>query len=193
MKRVVTVLLTLLVLSISGFAQVTKNTIFGDIAYSGCVDTTGKSTVITGTKPELAHLVFIFRDEQDEERMVDRIAGAFLLPQSDIVRELGPKRSDIRGDLRNIQREYGISMAAIMKRAQQTGIITKAVYETTMKWMSANGLRSDEKSGLVPEKSHLLEQLTSRAVSEDEIGISKAAEILEMPLADVRMLCYGGV
>lgn len=142
---------------------------------------------------ELAHLVFIFRDEQDEERMVDRIAGAFLLPQSDIVRELGPKRSDIRGDLRNIQREYGISMAAIMKRAQQTGIITKAVYETTMKWMSANGLRSDEKSGLVPEKSHLLEQLTSRAVSEDEIGISKAAEILEMPLADVRMLCYGGV
>lgn len=62
MKRVVTVLLTLLVLSISGFAQVTKNTIFGDIAYYGRVDTTGKSTVITGTKPEPAHLVFKYRN-----------------------------------------------------------------------------------------------------------------------------------
>ena len=142
---------------------------------------------------ELAHLVFAFRDEQDEERMVDGIAGAFLLPQGDIIRELGPKRSDIRGDLRNIQREYGISMAAIVMRARQTGIITKTVYETTMKWMSANGLRSDEKSGLVPEKSHLLEQLTARAVAEDEIGISKAAEILGMSLPDARMLCYGGV
>ena len=142
---------------------------------------------------ELAHLVFVFRDGQNEERMVDGIAGAFLLPQSDIIRELGPKRRDIRGDLRNIQREYGISMAAIVMRAHQAGIITKTVYETTMKWMSANGLRSDERSGLVSEKSHLLEQLTSRAVAEDEIGISKAAEILEMPLPDVRMLCYGGV
>ena len=59
--------------------------------------------------------------------------------------------------------------------------------------MSANGLRMDEKSGIHPEKTHLLEQLTSRAVAEDEIGISKAAELLEMSVPDVRMLCYGGV
>ena len=142
---------------------------------------------------ELAHLVFAFMAEQDEERMVDGIAGAFLLPQNDIIRELGPKRSDIRGDLRYIQREYGISMAAIVMRAEQAGIINKTVQEVTMKWMAANGLRMDEKSGIHPEKTHLLEQLTSRAVAEDEIGISKAAELLEMSVPDVRMLCYGGV
>ena len=142
---------------------------------------------------ELAHLVFSFQEDQDEERMVDGIAGAFLLPRADLLRELGPKRSDIRGDLRYIQREYGISMAAIVKRASQTGIITQTVYETTMKWMSANGLRTDEHSDMIPEKTHSLEQLISRAVAEDQIGISKAAEMLEMPLADVRRLCYGGV
>ena len=141
---------------------------------------------------ELAHLVFTFKGEQDEEHMVDGIAGAFLLPQDDILRELGPRRSDIRGDLRYIQREYSISMAAIVMRAHQVGIISKAVHESTMKWMSANGLRMDEKSGIHPEKTHLLEQLTSRAVAEDEIGISKAAELLEMSVPDVRMLCYGG-
>lgn len=141
---------------------------------------------------ELAHLVFLFQDNQDEERMVDGIAGAFLLPKIDLLRELGPKRSDIRGNLRYIQREYGISMAAIVKRAEQINIITKGVYENTMKWMSANGLRADEHSGIIKEQTQLLEQIISRAVAEDEIGISKAAELLEMPLPEVRSLCYGG-
>ena len=61
MKRVVTVLL-LFLFALSGFAQVTKATVFGDIAYIGCVDTTGKSTVITGTKPDPAQLVFKYKD-----------------------------------------------------------------------------------------------------------------------------------
>lgn len=142
---------------------------------------------------ELAHLVFSFSEDQNEERMVDEIAGAFLLPQEDIIRELGPKRHDIRGDLRIIQREYNISMSSIVMRAHQAGIINQQTYTITMKWMSANGLRKDERSGLIPEKTHLLEQLTLRAVAEEEIGISKAAEILEMSLPETRKQCFGGV
>ncbi|MDD3058437.1 MAG: XRE family transcriptional regulator, partial [Sphaerochaeta sp.] len=142
---------------------------------------------------ELAHLVFSFHDDQDEEHMVDGIAGAFLLPESDIKRELGPKRRDIRGDLRLIQKEYDVSMASIIMRAYQTGIITKSTYEITLKWMNAQGLRKNEKSGILPEESHLLEQLTLRAVAEEEITVSKAAELLEKPFTEVRELCYGGV
>ena len=138
---------------------------------------------------ELAHLVF----DQNNERIIDSIAGAFLFPRIDAVRELGAKRTDIRCDLRNIQREYGISMPAIVMRAYQTGIITKNIYEITMKWMSANGLRSNDISGIIPEKSRLLEQLVSHAVAEDEITVSKAAELLEMPLLEVRRLCYSGI
>ena len=129
----------------------------------------------------------------NNERIIDSIAGAFLLPKIDAVRELGAKRTDIRCDLRNIQREYGISIAAIVMRAYQTGIITKKVYEITMKWMSANGLRSNDNSGVTPEKSHLSEQLVSHAAAEDEITISKAAELLEMPLFDTRKLCFGDI
>ena len=62
-----------------------------------------------------------------------------------------------------------------------------------MKWMSSSGLRKDEHSGIAAEKTHLLEQLTLRAVAEEQIGISKAAEILEMPLLETRRLCFGGV
>lgn len=140
---------------------------------------------------ELAHLVFVFKDEQNQEQLVDSIAGAFLFPRDDVIRELGPKRRDIRGDLRNIQREYGISMASIIMRAFQTKVINKDTYMITMKWMSANGLQKNENSKIPMEKTHLLEQLISRAVGEDEVSISKAAELLELPLLDVRKLCYG--
>lgn len=142
---------------------------------------------------ELAHLVFIFDDDQDEEKMVNGIAGAFLLPESDIKRELGPKRKDIRSDLRYIQREYSVSMASIVMRAYQTGIISRSVCEITQKWMASQGLRRDEQSGIQPEVSHLLEHLTVRAVAEEEITVSKAAELLERPLMEVRELCFGGV
>ena len=59
--------------------------------------------------------------------------------------------------------------------------------------MGAQGLRRDEQSGIEPEVSHLLEQLTVRAVAEEEITISKAAELLDRPFIEVRELCYGGV
>lgn len=142
---------------------------------------------------ELAHLVFIFEDNSNEERMVNGIAGAFLLPESDIKRELGPKRSDIRGNLRYIQHEYNVSMAAIVMRARQTNIIDERTCALTHKWMTNQGLRRDEQSGIEPEKSYLLEQLTVRAVAEEEITVSKAAELLERPLIEVREFCYGGV
>ncbi len=141
---------------------------------------------------ELAHLAFAFEENQNDERMVDGIAGAFLLPRADALRELGPKRNNIRNDLSRVQKEYGISMAAVVMRALQIGIISKGVFEATMKWMSALGIRTNEPSACASESSHLLEQLTSRAVAEEEIGISKAAELLEMPLSDVRRLCFGG-
>ncbi len=142
---------------------------------------------------ELAHLVFIFNDVEDEEKLVDDIAGAFLLPEQDIRRELGPKRNSIISDLRIIQKEYGVSMSSIVARAHQTGILNKTHYEMTMKWLNKNGLLHNTSSNMDPEKTHLLEQLTLRAASEEEISISKAAELLDRPFWEVRQLCFGGI
>ena len=123
---------------------------------------------------------------------MNEIAGAFLLPENDIKRELGPKRRDIRGDLQFIQHEYGIASSAIVMRARQTDIITQETYTITYRWMSANGMLKEEKHGIAPEKTNLLELLTLRAVDEEQISISKAAEILEKPLLETRRLCFGG-
>lgn len=142
---------------------------------------------------ELAHIVFIFAVDEHEETLVDGIAGAFLLPEQDIKRELGPKRTNIISDLPNIQREYGVSPSTIVVRAYQTGIITKSHYEMTLKWLNKNGMLHHATSDAEPEKTHLLEQLTLRAVAEGEISVSKAAELLDCPFMQVRQLCFGGV
>ena len=84
-------------------------------------------------------------------------------------------------------------MASVVMRAYQTGVIGKSTCESLQKWMSKQGYRKDEKSGIQPEESHLLERLTVRAVAEEEITVSKAAELLERSVTEVRELCYGGV
>ena len=84
-------------------------------------------------------------------------------------------------------------MQTVAIRARQTGIISQDVYTQTQKWFSAKGYRKNEQSGQIPEDNHLLEQLTIRAVAEDEISVSKAAELLQVPLVRARKLCFGGV
>ena len=138
---------------------------------------------------ELAHILFAFPADVNEEKAVDGITGAFLFPKDDVVRELGYSRTNIRGELRSLQREYGISMQSILIRAKQAGCITAAAYEDHQKWISKNGLRKDEKSGLIPEYSTLFETLVVRAVSEDMINMTRASELMELPYNKVQQLC----
>lgn len=138
---------------------------------------------------ELTHILFAFPDGINEEKTVDGITGAFLFPKNDVVRELGYSRTNIRGELRSLQREYGISMQSILIRARQAGCITNTVYEEHQKWISRNGLRKNEKSGLIPENSTLFETLVIRAVSEKMINLTRASELMELPYKRVRQLC----
>lgn len=140
---------------------------------------------------ELAHMFFDSKDNLHSENEINAIAGAFLLPREDLIRELGPRRTDIRQDLRFIQQEYGMSMAAIAKRAQQVNIISDEVYRNIMIWLSQMGLRMDEHSGLIVEKPNLFKQLICRAVLEDEISMQRAVELSEIPYEQLRALCFG--
>jgi len=61
-------------------------------------------------------MFFDSKDDLPAENEINAIAGAFLLPKEDLIRELEPRRTDVRQELRFIQREYGMPMAAIAKR-----------------------------------------------------------------------------
>ena len=144
---------------------------------------------------ELTHILFAFPANINEEKTVDGITGAFLFPKDDVIRELGYYRTNVRGELSALQREYGISMQSALIRAKQAGCITGSIYEEHQKWISKNGFIKKGISGEYIEygdhieHSTLFEKLVVRAVSENMINISKASELLELPHDSVRHLC----
>lgn len=137
---------------------------------------------------EIAHFAFQWPsdiDEKQEEKLATAIAGAFLFPKADAIRELGIHRRSITTDMLIVCKEYGISMSLLVVRAHLCGIINDAVYEAYFRRAGRN-----EGSYLtIIELPTLFEQLVYRAVNEDEITIQKGAELLKMPYDLVAANC----
>ncbi|MGM9858439.1 MAG: helix-turn-helix domain-containing protein [Bacilli bacterium] len=131
---------------------------------------------------ELAHLMFdwssINLDEKEIERYANAIAGAFLFPKVDIIRELGIHRSAISKDMELVAKEYGISMMLLAKRAEVVKVVSESVAKAFYIYASKNGWRKNEPTRILPEKTSLFEQLVYRAINENEISIQRGAELL---------------
>lgn len=141
---------------------------------------------------ELAHLMFVWPDNMDEQAVEEKataISGAFLLPKADAIRELGVKRSGITGDMLLTAREYGVSMFLLATRARGCGIVTAQAAKEFFVLASQHGWRTKEPSRIAKEEPSLFKQLVLRAVSEDEISISRAAELLKTTYENVQEQC----
>ena len=141
---------------------------------------------------ELAHLMFAWpqdMSEQQVETTATAIAGAFLFPLEDAVRELGIHRNSVTKDMTLVCQEYGISMYLLVKRAEIDGIISKDAAKSFYIIANNLGWRTNEPSRIKPEKPILFEQLVFRAVSEHEISIQRGAELLQMPYDSVVSSC----
>lgn len=136
---------------------------------------------------ELGHLVVHGRlsEELDEEKVCNAFAGAFLLPAQTLIEHLGEKRRNIEPrELLMLKHEYGISMLAALYRAGQCGIITPATQKSLFMLFSKNGWRTQEPGNEYPhESTFLYKQLVYRALGEEYIGESKAAELLGMSVS----------
>lgn len=137
---------------------------------------------------EIAHFAFQWPDdmsEKDIENHATAIAGAFLFPREDAIRELGVKRRAITTDMLMVCKEYGISMSLLAVRAHLCKIINDSAYEMYFR-------RSGRNEGsyiTIVELPSLFEQLVYRAVNEDEISIQKGAELLKKPYDQVAENC----
>jgi Zn-dependent peptidase ImmA (M78 family) len=139
---------------------------------------------------ELGHLVVHGRLAEgiDEEKACNAFAGAFLLPTQSLIEHLGEKRRHIEPrELLMLKHEYGISMLAALFRAGQCGIITPATQKNLFMLFSKNGWRTEEPGKAYPhESTYLHKQLVYRALGEEYIGESKAAELLGMSVSSFR-------
>lgn len=128
---------------------------------------------------ELIRLYFNWPDfmhEKETDKRIKAIAGAFLFPKADAVRELGIKRTKITSDMVKINQKYGISFDLLVDRAWQCGIVSQPL--RTSFHASHSGICIEE-SICDREEPALFEHLVLRAVAEEEISVQKGAELLQ--------------
>lgn len=141
---------------------------------------------------ELGHLMLKDRlsKDLDEENACHRFAGAFLLPRTSLIQELGEHRSAIElKELGLLKEEFGLSMAAILYRALNIKIISSSYHSEQFKLFRKLGWNKTEPGQIYPtEKAHIFEQLLFHALAEDYIGESKAAELMNLSLQKFRCI-----
>jgi Zn-dependent peptidase ImmA (M78 family)/DNA-binding XRE family transcriptional regulator len=124
----------------------------------------------------------------DEEAACNRFAGAFLLPRVSVLREMGEHRNALElKELGLLKEEFGLSMAGILYRARELGIISPAYRDEQAKLFRLKGWNIKEPGPDYPsEKAHVFEQMVFHALAEQYIGESKAAELMGMTLGQFR-------
>ena len=136
---------------------------------------------------ELGHLVLHGRlaGGLKEENACNHFAGAFLLPKSGVLQHLGRHRRHLEiKELDLLKHEFGISMQGVLIRAQQCNVISSGMYLSWCKTFSKKGYKVTEPGEpYPPEKTVLFKQLIYRALGEEYIGESKAAELLSLSLS----------
>lgn len=139
---------------------------------------------------ELGHRILAGRldgEQLEEEKACNHFAGAFLAPRDSVLEALGPKRTWLEPqELALLKEEYGLSMLGWVIRARQLGILQPSNYERMARYFSKHGWRTEEPCTYPAEKAHLFPQMVYRALGEDRISESKAAELLAVPLAELR-------
>lgn len=139
---------------------------------------------------ELGHLVLDGRlpDDLDEEKACNHFAGAFLVPTPTVRHELGARRQRLEPrELYALKHEYGVSMMAWVFRAADAGVIGDVTKKKLFRFFSAKGWRKREPGEPVgSEVPKLFERLVLRALAEEMLSTSKAAELMGMPIAAFR-------
>lgn len=131
---------------------------------------------------ELAHLVLDVARKLEEERAAHRFAGAFLMPAELLWSEVGKHRTSISiGELVDLKVLFGASVQAVTHRCKDLGIIGPTLYADLFREFRQRGWRTapyPEPEPLQPEKPKRFERLCLRALAEDAVSESRAAELL---------------
>jgi Zn-dependent peptidase ImmA (M78 family) len=144
---------------------------------------------------ELGHLV-MHRRQQAGSRTVETqahdFAAAFLMPRV-VALDALPRRVDQVGwaQLAELKRRWGISMSALLRRANNLQVITDDAYRNAMKYMSARGWRTTEPGDRemgAPEAPLLLERALKRIEIETGQRLEDLIRMAQLPADDVMPL-----
>lgn len=139
---------------------------------------------------ELGHLAFASRlvKQLDEEKACNRFAAAFLVPEERARAALGERRTRLEPkELALLKEEWGFSMAAWARRARDLDILSQARSSELRALFKEEGWQVREPGAQYQvEHTRLFDQLVFRALAEDLISESKAAELLGISVSQLR-------
>ena len=127
-------------------------------------------------------------DDKEKENICNAFASEFLIPSEMFIKIFGPKRTGISFfELKDVQREYGISARALMHKASELGVITPSRYKYFNISLNKNPQWRDaiDETAMLPQHSTRFKRLVYRALATDVISISKSAELLDKSVSDV--------
>ena len=127
-------------------------------------------------------------DDKEKENICNAFASEFLIPSEMFIKIFGPKRTGISFfELKDVQREYGISARALMHKASELGVITPSRYKYFNISLNKNPQWRDaiDETAMLPQHSTRFKRLVYRALASEVISISKAAELLDKSVSDV--------
>lgn len=129
---------------------------------------------------ELGHIYLENQTNVDTEKLTHRFAGAFLAPEGNVYDELGRHRNHISiYELHMLKHKYGLSMQGWIYRAKELGIISESRAQGYFRKFRRRGRHLREPGDQLPsEEPKRLERLVVRALSEQIITQSRAAELL---------------
>lgn len=129
---------------------------------------------------ELGHLILEPVGELDEEKAAFRFAGAFLIPRPMAFYELGANRRNLDlHELHLLKHKYGVSMQAWVYRARDLDIISESrARQLWIRFRSEGWHEREPGDQIEPEAPGRMKRLVLRALAEDVISESRAAELL---------------
>ena len=142
---------------------------------------------------ELGHILLKghINSRLDEDKMARRFAAAFIFPKDSFTQALGGHRENFSlRELIELKLTWGISITSIFMRAKELGLISYALSKRFWdnygnKWRDQHGEPDDDKYEY-NERSDRFERLVYRAVAEGEVTRSKASQLLNITLDDLR-------
>ena len=141
---------------------------------------------------ELGHLVMDIPAGMPEEKICDRFASALLVPENALVREVGRRRLDFGfGELVEIKKVFGVSAAALVVRMRDLGIIGEATVMRIFRGIGRSWRTQEPCPRAQPESPKRFRHLCLRALAEDVISESKAAELLGMRVSEIERVMVG--
>lgn len=143
---------------------------------------------------ELGHHYLNVAEGLDPEKVVNRFSGAFAVPANVMRERIGATRKQLHPvELIGLKKDFGLSIAALLYRAKDLGIITEYAHRNAMITIGQIGWRKLEPAAFKgEEKPTRLLELLGRGIAEECISQSKAAELYGMKLGHFRDVLLQG-